>query len=582
MGNFELKKQIEQANDPEVLKQTLFALLDKIGSLETRLAGLDQRAEGNEKESAVISEKRERLERIRHGLTELNDRMQRPYVVSAELQAVKEVLDVLAEVGECNSVILEGEPGTGKTQWAYSEVGQELQEGVETALIHVRVKDTMRAQDLLYSIDDVRRLSDAQAQAQVPEQIRQEAAVWKQKILSGETNPADDKEYSAFKAKMSAITELGETAKDLDYINYVDLGPLGEAIYQSGKGKRVYLLIDEIEKGREELMTGILDEIENLTFTISETGTVVKGDKKNLRIVITTNTEDSDKIPPSFRRRSLYHFVDYPSRSDMAQIIDLNFPNIQEDLLNYAVSVFYQYHENKDVQKKPSTPELLAWIRVLAKEFDGTIPDDVPHKEILLKYQEDQGLEIGAINVEARERIEREIHPKLYISRALQGARVVHISNALSNYAAQSLYPERFESLYTQLRDRGVHYATPDFDSNNRSEDEYAPQPEFSIISPGVEYLRDGYYVFPDELIKLFGDLIDGQIRVINGNGIDHVYENNASFERGITTVEGERYDNAFFFKKDKKLVLLPNIPEDHEIVESLRRWKTNNDEGYE
>ena len=72
---------------------------------------------------------------------------------------------MLADAGECNSVILEGEPGTGKTQWAYSEVGQELQEGKEVAIVHVRVKDTMRAQDLLYSIDDVRRLSDAQAQA---------------------------------------------------------------------------------------------------------------------------------------------------------------------------------------------------------------------------------------------------------------------------------------------------------------------------------------------------------------------------------------------------------------------------------
>ncbi len=286
MENLELRNLIEQANDLEVLKQTLFALLDKIGNLETRLAGLDKEAEGNENKTAVVAEKRERLEQIRHSLTELNDRMQRPYVVSAELQAVKEVLDVLAEAGECNSVILEGEPGTGKTQWAYSEVGQELQEGAKVALIHVRVKDTMRAQDLLYSIDDVRRLSDAQAQTQVPEQIRQEAAVWKQKILSGKTNPADDKKYSAFKAKMSAIIELGETAKDLDYINYVNLGPLGEAIYQSGTGKRVYLLIDEIEKGHEELMTGILDEIENLTFTIGETGTVVKGDKKNLRIVV--------------------------------------------------------------------------------------------------------------------------------------------------------------------------------------------------------------------------------------------------------------------------------------------------------
>ena len=395
--NFELKQQIEQANDPETLKTTLFALLDKIDSLEQRLSSVDEGSENQENVSAIVADKKERLDQIRHGLTELNERMEKPYVVSAELEAVKEVLDILSEAGECNSVILEGEPGTGKTQWAYSEVGQELQDGKDVSLVHVRVKDTMRAQDLLYSIDDVRRLSDAQAQAQVPEQIRQEAGEWKQKIITGEINPAEDKDYNNFKTKMEAVVELGETAKDLDYLNYVDLGPLGEAIYQSGKDQKVYLVIDEIEKGREELMTGILDEIENLTFTIGETGTIIKGDKKNLRIVITTNTEDSDKIPPSFRRRSLYHYIDYPSRANMKQIVELNFPKISKKLIDYAISVFYQYHENNEIEKKPSTPELLAWIRVLNKEFDGPIPNDIPHKEILLKYQEDQKLDIGII-----------------------------------------------------------------------------------------------------------------------------------------------------------------------------------------
>ena len=543
MENFELKKQIEQANDPEVLKQTLFALLDKIGSLETRLAGLDNGVEGNENKTAVIAEKRERLERIRHGLTELNDRMQRPYVVSAELQAVKEVLDVLAEVGECNSVILEGEPGTGKTQWAYSEVGQELQEGAEVALIHVRVKDTMRAQDLLYSIDDVRRLSDAQAQAQVPEQIRQEAAVWKQKILSGETNPADDKEYSVFKAKMSAITELGETAKDLDYINYVDLGPLGEAIYQSGKGKRIYLVIDEIE---------------NLTFTVGETGTVVKGDKKNLRIVITTNTEDSDKIPPSFRRRSLYHFVDYPSRSDMAQIIDLNFPNIQKDLLNYAVSVFYQYHENKDVQKKPSTPELLAWIRVLTKEFDGTIPDDVPHKEILLKYQEDQDLDIGRINVEAQAEAEKqEGELPHYVHKALQGEKIYHIRDSINSQHEQ----ERFSEFFAHLQNEGVNYVTPHFEEveeRNNYGDYSTVQKctrSFQIILPGVENLGNGYYAVPDDKLSLLSKVFDTQTEVLPaGQKFSSVSEKSKNMTKGRVIVGGNKYEG--YMVEDGRVII--------------------------
>ena len=223
----------------------------------------------------------------------------------------------------------------------------------------------MNAQDLLYNIDDVRRLSDAQAQADVPDAIRSEAGEWKQKIVSGEIDPTRDEEYTSFKEKMRSIVELGETGKDLDYSRYIDLGPLGEAIYQSGMGKKVYLIIDEIEKGREELMTGLLDEIENLTFTITETGRTIKGDKRNLRIVITTNTEDSDKIPPSFRRRSLYHFIEYPDREEMAQIVRLNFPDIQDNLLEYALNIFYQYHKSEDIEKKPSTPELLSWIAVL-------------------------------------------------------------------------------------------------------------------------------------------------------------------------------------------------------------------------
>ncbi len=546
MENFELKRHIEQADDPEVLKQTLFALLDKIDTLEQRLSGVGEK-EGNESISNIIEQKRERLDRIRHGLTELNERMQKPYVVSAELEAVKEVMDVLSEVGECNSVILEGEPGTGKTQWAYSEVGQELQDGNDVSLVHVRVKDTMRAQDLLYSIDDVRRLSDAQAQAQVPDEIRQEAAEWKQNIVNGEVNPAEDEEYKTFKAKMGAVVELGETAKDLDYLNYIDLGPLGEAIYQSGKGQKVYLVIDEIEKGREELMTGILDEIENLTFTVGETGTVIKGDKKNLRIVITTNTEDSDKIPPSFRRRSLYHFIDYPGRADMAQIVELNFPGIQKELLDYAISVFYQYHENPEIEKKPSTPEILAWIRVLSKNFDGSIPDDVPHKEILLKYQEDQELDIGRINVEAYEEVE-QAEGKLphYVQRAFHGEKIFHVNGRINDYHEQ----DRYSQFFADLQNKGINFVTPKFEEREER-DSYGDWEtvqtnirKFQVIIPGVEHLGDGYYVIPEEKLEILEELIDIQTEVLPaGQAFTSVSEKSGEITVGKIEIDGYQYE---------------------------------------
>lgn len=92
MKNFELKQQIEQASDPEVLKATLFALLNKIESLEQRLSLVVKSGDGQENVSDIIANKRDRLEEIRHGLTELNERMEKPYVISAELEAVKEVL----------------------------------------------------------------------------------------------------------------------------------------------------------------------------------------------------------------------------------------------------------------------------------------------------------------------------------------------------------------------------------------------------------------------------------------------------------------------------------------------------------
>ena len=539
--NFESK--FDQINDPEHLRGTLIALLKRIDVLEEKLDIVN-----NEKNLGdVVTEKKDRLERIRHGLTEMNERMERPYVISAELQAIKEVLDILAESGDCNSIILEGEPGTGKTQWAYSELGQEIQEGNDVSLVHVRVKDTMRAQDLLYNIDDVRRLSDSQSQAQIPEEIRNEAGSWRQRIIKGEINPMTDEGYKNFKVKMEAVTELGEGSKDLDYLNYVDLGPLGEAIYQSGKGKKVYLLIDEIEKGREELMTGILDEIENLSFTISETGTVIKGDKKNLRIIITTNTEDSDKIPPSFRRRSLYHYIDYPSRSDLAKIIELNFPKIQEDLLDYAISVFYQYHENPEVEKKPSTPELLSWIRVLMREYDDEVPSDIPHREILLKYQEDQALDIGRINLEAQEEVEKkEKELPHFVRRALEGENIFRLDSRLNSFH----YQDNFSEFYAHLQNEGVNFVTSHFEEYEEK-DRYGDWDtvqrcvrNFQLIIPGVESLGDGYYIIPDGKVPLLEEIIDHKIEVLPaGQRFTSIIERSKNLTKGRIEIDGYQYD---------------------------------------
>jgi MoxR-like ATPase len=542
--NGNLREMFAKVEDADVLRQALGALLDRIDGLEARLGAVSsaERKGGGEGKSLLVREKRDRLAEIRHGLTELNERMQRPYIVSAELQAVKDVLDTLAESGACNSVILEGEPGTGKTQWAYSEVGQELQDGKDSMLIHVRVKETMTAQDLLYSVDDVRRLSDAQARSQVPDAIREEAASWKARILSGEVDPTEDKEYLKFKAKMKAVEELGETGKDLDHINYIDLGPLGEAIKQSGEGKTVWLVIDEIEKGREELMTGMLDEIENLTFTIAETGTKIKGDKRNLRIVITTNTEDSDKIPSSFRRRSLYHFLEYPTQGEMAEIVSLNFPRIEKSLLDYALDVYYAYHEHPQIQKKPSTPELLAWIEVLSREFDGEIPDDVPHKEILLKFKDDQEVEIARKNLEAREDVEKR-SGKLphFVTRAVQGVPVFRLNSRLSDEYAQG----DFARFYAELDRRGIHFVTPHFEDKKEGWDTVRVQTrEFQIVMPGVEVLGDGYYAIPEDQQEIFTEVLAERVEVLTEKvEFTSIDEKNGDFTKGKVNVDGYERD---------------------------------------
>jgi MoxR-like ATPase len=340
----------------------------------------------------------------------------------------------------------------------------------------------MKAQDLLYTIDDVRRLSDAETKIILPEDIRREAAERKQKLLTGRASVNDDI-YMQFKKKFENVKELSEAEKDLDYSNYVDLGELGEAIYQS-QFKEVWLIIDEIEKGDEALMTGMLDEIEHLEFTIRETGQKIKGNKKNLRIIITTNTEDSDKIPPSFRRRSLYHFQNYPTREEMSAIVQEYFPNLREDLLDYALDVFYAYHTHKQIQKQPSTPELLSWIKRLMSEDFDELPKDVPFKHILLKYKEDQELNVAlhSNTVQSEKSEIRSSEVPLYLQKAFRGQEVVFLSDKFSEYRSQ----EELEELYASLHNAGVSFCTPEFYRDDDSNGHYfwTCRSEFQIVAP--------------------------------------------------------------------------------------------------
>lgn len=566
----QIMKSFENIKDPEVIQKMLEALTKRadaiLGNTGKQLENTEEKeagAEGKDNEENIIEEKRRRLDEVRHGITELVDRMQRPYVVSAELGAVKEVLDILAFNGDCNSIILEGEPGTGKTQWAYAEAGREIQEGEDVSLIHVRVKETMTAQDMLYVVDDIRRLSDAQAKAQIPEEMKKEALEWRNKILSGEVK-TNDEEYVEFNGRMKAIVELSEVAKDLDYSKYIDLGQLGEAIYQSGKGKKVYLLIDEIEKGREELMNGILDEIENLTFTINETGEVIKGDKRNLRIIITTNPEDSDKIPSSFRRRSLYHFMSSPERADLAKIVELNFPEIREDLLGYALDVFYRYKNHPEIEKSPSTPELLAWIRVLSENGLGGVPDDIPYKEVLLKYKEDRDLDIG---IESAKGGNKEVPDQmpLAIYKAFHEQQVFRMDSSINDPDGDE---SQFEQLYLELEQAGIRFNTPFFreeeyeDRSGYDETRRVLARPFQIIEPGVESLGDGCFVVEGNALAKMGDcrIFHDEVKVISqAVEFKSIKSKNQEFTTGTISFEGKDV-LAYRRNSDEKVVFFSEL----------------------
>lgn len=550
---------LAQINDPDVLRAIIAELSQKSEDLEERLKALEKLAQSKPEVLKVIKEKIDRLEIIRHQVID-SERMSRPYLLSPELKAISEVVDILANAGDCNSIVIEGEPGTGKTQWAYYEAGKEIAEGKDTILIHVRVKENMSATDLLYNIDNVRRLNDAQSHDQVPPEIKQRAGEWLQKIQSGEIDPATSEEYKEFKTVLSEIKVLSEVSKDLDYADYVDLGPLGEAIYQSSKGKKVYLLIDEIEKGREELMTGILDEIENLTFKIGETGQEIKGDKKNMRIVITTNTEDSDKIPTSFRRRSLYHFIDYPDRNLMADIVKANYNDIRQELLDYALETFYKYHESTELRKKPSTPELLSWIRVLIDEDIGMLPEDIPHKEILLKFKDDLELDIARLEIEVKEQREKKA-PNMpsFVQRALKGEKVYFIDSKFNTTRQGNT------AIYADLHNAGIAFSTPITRNEERDDDDgegvyeiEVCDREFMIITPGIDNLGEGYYSVPEDMHDKVKPVLGGSLRVLEAP-VDfiEVANSNATFKRGTVKIEDKDY-GAYLTNEGKMVIIDP------------------------
>jgi len=234
------------------------------------------------------------------------------YVATEDLKVAVNAAVVLER-----PLLIKGEPGTGKTVLAH-EVAQSL----GMPLIEWHVKSTTTAQQGLYEYDAVRRLRDSQ---------------------------------------------LGdERVRDIE--NYIQQGKLWESFEAA---ERPVLLIDEIDKADIEFPNDLLLELDRMEFFVYETRKMVKAEKRPV-VIITSNNEK--ELPDAFLRRCFFHYIAFPERETMIKIIDVHYPNIQDELVREALNLFYDVREVPGLKKRPSTSELLDWIKLLMAE---DIPADV-------------------------------------------------------------------------------------------------------------------------------------------------------------------------------------------------------------
>ena len=235
------------------------------------------------------------------------------YVVSQDLAVAVNAAVVLQR-----PLVVKGEPGTGKTELA-RQVAQAL--GME--LIEWHVKSTTKAQQGLYEYDAVSRLRDSQ---------------------------------------------LGE-ARVHDVANYIRRGKLWQAFTAP---ERVVLLIDEIDKADIEFPNDLLQELDRMEFHVYETNETVRALHRPV-VIITSNNEK--ELPDAFLRRCFFHFIRFPDPETLAQIVRVHFPGIKEALLATALSQFFELRETPGLKKKPSTSEVLDWLKLLLAE--DLAPEDL-------------------------------------------------------------------------------------------------------------------------------------------------------------------------------------------------------------
>ncbi len=257
------------------------------------------------------------------------------YIATSDLKVA-----VNAAVALERPLLIKGEPGTGKTVLAY-----EIAKAFDAPLITWHVKSTTKAHNGLYEYDAVSRLRDSQ---------------------------------------------LGEERVH-DVRNYLKKGKLWEAFTAPA---RPVLLIDEIDKADIEFPNDLLQELDRMEFYVQETGETIRAEVRPI-VIITSNNEK--ELPDAFLRRCFFHFIRFPDADTLSAIVDVHFPGIKPRLVSEALKTFYEIRDTPGLKKKPSTSELLDWLKLLlVEDIDAeTLREKTPNKLIpplhgaLLKNEQD-------------------------------------------------------------------------------------------------------------------------------------------------------------------------------------------------
>lgn len=251
------------------------------------------------------------------------------YVASPDLRNAVNVAIALER-----PLLVRGEPGTGKTLLAHSIAG-----GLGKRLIVWNIKSTTKAQEGLYVYDTVQRLNDS-------------------RFGTGDVS---------------------------DIKRYIKLGKLGESFINE---EQVVLLIDEVDKADLEFPNDLLNELDEMAFHIVETRETIQAKHRPI-VIITSNAEK--ELPDAFLRRCVFHYIEFPTPEIMEEIVRVHHPDLRADLLREALTTFYALRNVDEFRKKPSTSELIDWIKVILASGLSTsqLKEKIPYLGALLKKETD-------------------------------------------------------------------------------------------------------------------------------------------------------------------------------------------------